>query len=227
MSEIARYHYVYRITSIEQNKHYYGVRTSTILPCEDLGINYFSSSHNTDFIKDQKINTKAYKYKVIKIFKDRLSAAKYEMLLHDKFDVAVNPNFYNMAKHTSTGFDVTGLPKSEETKRKLSKAHTGKVLTEDHKKKISDSHKGLKQSEETKCKRKLSYSGNKVYNSKLANIYNYKTNQLIAKEVVISEWAKLNGYNQGNLTATTRADRDKPSSTNNRHHCKSVFAKYP
>lgn len=32
-----RYHYVYRITNLVEDKHYYGSRTSSILPESDLG----------------------------------------------------------------------------------------------------------------------------------------------------------------------------------------------
>jgi hypothetical protein len=39
-----KYHYVYRITNIITNKHYYGKRSSMVGPFEDLGTTYFSSS---------------------------------------------------------------------------------------------------------------------------------------------------------------------------------------
>ena len=37
-----KFHYVYRITNIVENKHYYGSRTSKINPYDDLGKKYFS-----------------------------------------------------------------------------------------------------------------------------------------------------------------------------------------
>ena len=52
---IGPYHYLYRITNVVENKHYYGIRTSkNLLPKEDLGKKYLSSSQNKEFIKNQK-----------------------------------------------------------------------------------------------------------------------------------------------------------------------------
>lgn len=55
-------HYVYRITNIKLNKHYYGTRTSkNKTPEEDIGYIYFSSSSDKEFLKDQKDNPLNYK----------------------------------------------------------------------------------------------------------------------------------------------------------------------
>jgi len=112
-----KYHYVYRITNTKLNKHYYGTRTSKN-PKEDIGIKYFSSSKDKDFIKDQKENPQNYKYKIIKIFNNRKEAIKLEIKLHSKFDVGVNESFYNRAKQTSTGWDRTGCMNSTKAKEK-------------------------------------------------------------------------------------------------------------
>jgi hypothetical protein len=69
-------HYTYRISNIKLNKHYYGTRTSKINPIFDLGIKYFSSSADKEFMKDQKENHHNYKYKIIKISKTRKEAIK-------------------------------------------------------------------------------------------------------------------------------------------------------
>ena len=66
-----KYHYVYRITNTKLNKHYYGSRTSKLKPKEDIGIKYFSSSKDKDFIKDQKENFKDYKYKVVRVLSSK------------------------------------------------------------------------------------------------------------------------------------------------------------
>lgn len=60
-------------------------------------------------------------------------------------------------------------------------------------------------------------TGSKHHNSKKANIYDYKTNELIAEKVAITEWCRDNGYNQGNLCATARG-------TAKQH--KGIYAKY-
>jgi len=107
------FHYTYRITNILINKHYYGVRTSKINPKLDLGTKYFSSSSDKDFISEQKLNPQNFKYKVIRVFDTRREAMSLEIKLHDKFEVAVNENFYNKAKATSTSFDITGTTRPE------------------------------------------------------------------------------------------------------------------
>ena len=142
-------HYVYRITNKIENKHYYGVRSSLIEPKDDLGIKYFSSSTDKKFIKEQKENPDNYKYKVIKIFSTREEAMSFEIHLHNKFNVHINENFYNRAKQTSIGFNA--IP-DEETRRKLSLAHTGKKLTKEHKANISIGSLGVKKSENMKNK---------------------------------------------------------------------------
>jgi hypothetical protein len=102
------YHYVYRITNTVEKKYYYGKRSSKIEPKLDLGIKYFSSSTDEEFILDQKENAQNYKYKIIGIFKDKKFALLRESKLHNRFDVGVNKNFYNKAKQTFDGFDITG-----------------------------------------------------------------------------------------------------------------------
>ena len=71
MSSNNIYYYVYRITNIVNNTHYYGRRFSKILPKLDLGIKYFSSSSVKEFILDQKQNRHNYKYKIIVITKTK------------------------------------------------------------------------------------------------------------------------------------------------------------
>ena len=98
------YHYVYRITNTISNKHYYGKRSCNILPKNDLGVKYFSSSHDELFIRDQKQNTQNYKYKIIRVFDTSKDALSFEIRLHNKFDVGINENFYNKSKQTSVRF---------------------------------------------------------------------------------------------------------------------------
>ena len=120
-------HYVYRITNKIENKHYYGVRSSTIKPEEDIGIKYFSSSTDKNFIRDQKENPDNYKYKVLKIFPTRKDAEFFETILHEKFSVQTNESFYNKAKNTLMGFSVEGRKQSDEHKAKITVSKIGKV----------------------------------------------------------------------------------------------------
>ncbi len=108
--KIRKYHYVYRITNTQIKRHYYGCRSSREEPKMDLGILYFSSSKDRGFIYEQLFNPSIFKYKVIKTFFNRKTALLFEIKLHNKFNVALNPNFYNKAKQTSKRFDTTGLP---------------------------------------------------------------------------------------------------------------------
>lgn len=135
-----KYHYVYRITNTQTNKHYYGVRSSKVEPKLDLGIKYFSSSTDKEFIKEQKENKSIFKYKIIKQFNSREEAVKLEIKLHSKFDVGLNESFYNRAKQTSTRFDTTGIKHTDEFREKNSVAQTGKTLSEEHKIKIAISN---------------------------------------------------------------------------------------
>ena len=142
-----QFHYTYRITNTILNKHYYGTRTSKVRPKQDLGIKYFSSSSDKDFINDQKLNPSNYKYKVIRISKTRKQAIELEIKLHNKFNVGLNENFYNRAKQSSTGFDTTGLHwcLTDETKLKMSKYAT-----------LNNNFKGKTHSKQTKdCLSKL------------------------------------------------------------------------
>jgi len=101
--------YVYRITNINTRKHYYGSRvthnkfSNNLL--EDLKI-YKSSSTDMEFIKDQVNNTEYFKYKIVRTFSEKAEAISFESKLHKKFNVSVNPNFYNMANQTITRFDM-------------------------------------------------------------------------------------------------------------------------
>ena len=62
--------------------------------------------------------------------------------------------------------------------------------------------------------------------SKVANVYCYTTNELIAENVVLRHWAIENGHSYGSLAETARADRLKPSSRVNRRHYKGFYAEY-
>jgi uncharacterized cupin superfamily protein len=106
---MSSYHYLYRITNIIENRHYYGSRTChKITPQEDLGIRYFSSSTDKDFIRDQKQNPQNYRYKVIIITKTRKKATALEQKIQQYFDVGKNITFYNKAIQTSKNYCTAG-----------------------------------------------------------------------------------------------------------------------
>ena len=114
-----RTHFVYRITQIKLNEHYYGSKTGKI---SILGNPYISKSKDKEFIKDQKENPQNYKYKVIRVFDNPADKMVFEAYLHQKFNVKEKNNFYNRANQTPFGFDTTG---NKEIARKISKAKMG------------------------------------------------------------------------------------------------------
>jgi len=151
--KIKKYHFVYRITNTYINKHYYGIRTSEITPKKDLGITYFSSSSDKEFIKDQKENPQNYKYKVLKVFSTREEAIEMEIMLHKKFDIGINEKFYNKAKQTSKGFDTSGIKLSEDHKKHISEGvkKTNYIPSEAHKKMLREKAKGSLPQPNIKC----------------------------------------------------------------------------
>lgn len=231
------YHYVYRITNTVENKHYYGKRSSKIEPIKDIGIRYFSSSRDKTFIKDQKENPQNYRYKVVSVHTSSEKALLKEIKLHSKFSVGKNPYFYNKALQTSRKFlNVGGYTLTDVTRKRMSIASKLRASTEEFKARMSEHLKGNKNmlgykwSEEAKNKvreasrKRNSGAGNP--RAKPANIYNYETNELIASGVIITLWAKANGYTPQLLNKTARSNRHLPSSDNNPLQHKGVYAVY-
>ena len=188
-----KFHYVYRITNLVENKHYYGKRSSKINPHSDIGIKYFSSSGDKTFINDQKENPDHYKYKVLLCFENRKEALNFEVFIHKYFDVRNHSKFYNAANQTSNGFDYdpTGTTLSEETKSKISKTLTGHKHSIETRKKISNGNinpswetrkkmserrKGTTLSEETKSKISKTLTGFKRSEESRANYSAAKQN---------------------------------------------------
>jgi len=162
MKNSQQHHYVYKITNnkpTDSKKYYIGVRTcKNCLPKEDIEYMGSSKSLNESI---QKNGRDVFVKEILSIWKTRKEAVNEEIRLHNKFDVAKNPKFYNKAKQTSTGFDTTGTHlsdkhkksisrffkgrlDSEDTKRKKSESMKGRIFTEKHKKNMSESMKGKK-----------------------------------------------------------------------------------
>ncbi len=110
-----KYHYTYRILNIVNLMEYIGVRSCKIKPEDDIGTKYFSSSTDKDFIQEQKEHPWRFEYKIISCHPTRKSAVNEEIQLHNFFDIAKNPMYYNRAKQTSEGFDRTGVSPSKES----------------------------------------------------------------------------------------------------------------
>lgn len=117
-----QYHYTYQITNLLNKISYIGLRTSNISPEKDLGISYFSSSTNNEFIKDQLNCPYNFKYEILNVFNNRMDAINDEIRLHELYNVGKNPMFYNKQNQTSNGIDFTGQHHTEEAKTKIGKA---------------------------------------------------------------------------------------------------------
>jgi len=180
-------HYTYRITNNITKKHYYGTR-GALIPKEDLGIKYFSSSSDKEFIQDQKDNPQNYKYKIVFIFDNREDAIKMEIKLHNKFNVGINESFYNKSKQTSTGFDRSGCKLtinhkklisplgrklSKETKNKIGKGNLNKLVSNKTKQRQSNYHKNRPISHNTNI------SKNKKENKVWSGIHNPKAKTIL------------------------------------------------
>lgn len=117
--------YVYQIVNKLNNKRYIGSRTSNIPPEEDLGYRYRSSSRNKEFIEDMNKNPTCYEFEVIKTFNNAKDKMKFEIYLHNIYNVSKCDLFYNLAKQTSTGFNTDGFHEAGNKycrdKKKLSK----------------------------------------------------------------------------------------------------------
>jgi len=97
-------HYVYLIekkSALEtEQKYYIGVRSCECLVGND---DYMGSSKY--LIEDIEKNGKEQYNKIIlKRFDNRIDALNYEIKMHEEFDVASNPLFFNKAKQKTTGF---------------------------------------------------------------------------------------------------------------------------
>jgi hypothetical protein len=231
------YHYVYRISNTSDNMHYYGKRSSKIHPKEDLGIKYFSSSKDVTFLEDQKLNPQNYEYIIVAYCSTSKEALELEIYLHSYYKVGCNSRFYNKAAQTSVGFSTEGVKYSEERKAKMSLINKGKKLSEEHKNKIRKASIGNKRNlgkkHSDKTRHKLSEAGKGLnnVNAKVINIYDYTTNELLAKNVVASVWCKENNHVAYCLRATLKRDLTLPhcavtkfKNKYNPHHYKNMYA---
>ena len=143
------YHYTYVLLDPESDMKYIGMRSSKCKPEEDT---YMGSSYSMT-IEDKRRCDKL----VLEEFATREEALLHEIKLHEQFQVHTNPEFWNLAKQTSTKFisNRKGCKLTEEHKRKCSEALKGRKMpefTEEHRRKIAEARRGTKASKDTKKK---------------------------------------------------------------------------
>ena len=147
------YFYVYKIIKISNGMYYIGSRGSNIEPLKDLGIKYFSSSRNKEFIKEQKANPKNFLYEVLEVCSSRKEAFEKEAEYQTKYKCGEDVFCYNKAIN-AIGFTSYGRKVTQETRNKLSQANKGKShpawnkglkISPEQSQKLSDMRKGKPQ----------------------------------------------------------------------------------
>ena len=138
--------YIYQIIHLSTLKSYIGSRTARNCRPSGIGIKYFSSSNDKDFLLEQKMKPENFIYFILKEFgEDYKSCIEYEIYLHNKYDVGKNNKFYNRSKQTSKGFSTAGIktipwnvgiPCSEESKMKNRLSNLGRKCSEETKQKM-------------------------------------------------------------------------------------------
>lgn len=115
-----RTHYVYRVSDVSKNIHYYGSRVSSQSNLEDDFWNYGSSGKLKESIL--KHGSTKYKLKIIKSFDNYGDRIIYESYLHQYFDVRNHERFANKANQKPFGFTCFF---DEEKKRIYSQKFSG------------------------------------------------------------------------------------------------------
>lgn len=153
---------VYSITNISNNKRYIGYSKDMHrrLNEHQLGLTYHKH-YCSSLQEDWNTQKDKFIFEVIEITDDK-SREEYWILEFKSNDLGYNNFLGNRPteeakKKISTA--NSGRVRSEETKQKLRDANLGKVMDEETKKKISESNKGKKLSEETKNKISISKKG--------------------------------------------------------------------
>lgn len=136
-----KYFYVY-YSYEEFGNGYIGKRECKCLPEED--INYFGSFRDKTFKPTQKI--------ILETFDSVEDALEAECVLHDFYEVDKNPHFANKARQTSKKFyyitpsenmiGENNPAKRPEVRKKLSDSAKNRKASEETKRKMSKSHMG-------------------------------------------------------------------------------------
>lgn len=136
-----KYFYVY-YSYEEFGNGYIGKRECKCLPEED--INYFGSFRDKTFKPTQKI--------ILETFDSVEDALEAECVLHDFYEVDKNPHFANKARQTSKKFyyitpsenmiGENNPAKRLEVRKKISDAAKNRKASEETKRKMSKSHMG-------------------------------------------------------------------------------------
>lgn len=103
--------------------YYIGSRQSKCEPKDDLGIKYFSSSSNKNFINEQKQNPNKFKYEILSVHNSRVEAYEEEIRVQIELDCLKDDLCYNKSiNHLQFTTYNKSFKLTKETKEKISKA---------------------------------------------------------------------------------------------------------
>jgi len=128
-------HYVYKIIDPITKQYYIGSRTCK---CEPKADDYMGSYCTWNPEDESRLNKE-----ILKVgFKSRKDALEYEAkIIEEHIDNPLNEN-YHIPPNNFYG-SMVGKIHSEESKKKMSEAHMGKVLSKEHIEKIKKANKGI------------------------------------------------------------------------------------
>ena len=226
---------VYLITNKTNNKRYIGIHKEE--PNEDLRKYMGSGRDLIEAIKNEGVDN--FDKIILARFDTREEMVAMEVELVTE-DIADSAEYYNKQTggthqiHSKATLEKMSESKKGENNHFYNKKHSEKSLEKMRGEnnpmygRTGEKHPrhGKTHSEEAKQKQSEAMKGEKHPRAKLADIYCYDTDRLIAKGIIIREWCRENPYHQGTLSVTTRADRTIPSSKTNPHHHKGVYAQY-
>lgn len=125
-------YYVYKITNLSNNMYYIGSRQSKCEPKYDLGIKYFSSSSNKNFINEQKQNPNNFKYEILSEHNSRIEAYEEEIRVQIELGCLEDELCYNKSiNHLQFTNYNKSFKHTKESKEKLSKARKEYYKTHD------------------------------------------------------------------------------------------------
>ena len=211
MKNTSRKPYIYKVINLETHQYYIGSQCSG----KTIGHNYFTSSTNKNFRDDFKnYREEKYKIEIIKEFEEfedpdecvRVENYMISDHMQLKDGLCLNRACCCSGKKVFSTVGIPspnkGIPRSEETKHKISLAHKGTHPSEETRKKLSETHKGhpspnkgTHYSDEVRKKMsevhkiKVSIEGMVFDSRKEASKY-YKVS-----DTTISHWVKKNQHN--------------------------------
>ena len=148
MKNTSRKPYIYKVTNLETHQYYIGSQCIG----KTIGVNYFTSSTNKEFMDDFKnYREEKYKIEIIKEFDDSDECGRVENYIIRNYmlkrDGLCLNRFYccngkKVFSRVGTHGWNKGIPRSEETKQKISLTHKGTHHSEEARKRISTALKG-------------------------------------------------------------------------------------